>query len=99
MLEKRRGTAVSSFRLNPDVVAQRVDDQTVLVNLATNRIFALNRTGARLWELLKEGRNKAEICTELSAEYSADPGNIREEVDQLLRQLDSESLVESFDDD
>ena len=38
-----------------------VDDEVVLVNLQTNRIFALNPTGARFWELLEGGAGRAEI--------------------------------------
>ena len=46
---------------NPDVVSRRLGDDTVLVHLKTNRIFALNPTGARFWELLLEGMNRGEI--------------------------------------
>ena len=51
---------------SPDVVARRVDDEVVLVNLQTNRIFALNSTGARFWELLEGGADRVEIEETLS---------------------------------
>jgi hypothetical protein len=34
---------------NRDVVARRLKDEIVLVHLRTNRIYSLNRTGARFW--------------------------------------------------
>jgi Transglutaminase-like superfamily/Coenzyme PQQ synthesis protein D (PqqD) len=39
-------------QLHPDVVWRWVDDEAVLVNVKTNRIYSLNPTGARLWELI-----------------------------------------------
>lgn len=41
--------AEQSYQPNPDVVAQRVQDEVVLVNLRTNEIYTLNRTAARAW--------------------------------------------------
>jgi len=32
-----------------DVVARRLEDEIVLVHLQKNRIYSLNRTGARFW--------------------------------------------------
>ena len=95
-----RGTVpVANFKVNPNVVAQRVDDQIVLVNLETNRIFALNSTGARLWELLSDGRSAGEIHAELSKEYAVDEAGLKEEIERLLGELNAESLVAASDDD
>jgi hypothetical protein len=90
---------VANFKVNPNVVAQRVEDQIVLVNLETNRIFALNSTAARLWELLSDGRNAGEIHAELSKEYAVDGLGLREEIERLLEELNAESLVAACDDD
>ena len=40
-----------SWLVNPDVVSRRLGDTVVLVNLADNAIYELNRTGARTMEL------------------------------------------------
>ena len=90
---------MANFRLNPNVVAQRVEDQVVLVNLDTNRIFALNSTGARFWELLVQGRTAAEIHAELSEEYPVDGTELQREMERLLDELKAEALVQPTDDD
>ena len=90
---------MANFKVNPNVVAQRVEDQIVLVNLETNRIFALNSTGARLWELLSDGRSAGEIHAELSKEYAVDEAGLKEEIERLLGELNAESLVAARDDD
>ena len=46
---------------DPDVISRRIDAGTVLINLRTNKIYELNATGSRIWELLKDGRTVAEM--------------------------------------
>ena len=45
------------LRPNPEVIAKRLDQTTVLVDISTSRIFELNETGTRIWELLGQGLN------------------------------------------
>jgi hypothetical protein len=89
---------VADFKVNPDVVSQRVEDHIVVVNLETNRIFALNATAARLWELLSEGRNQAEIHAQLSQEYAIEGPELGKEIERLLSELDAESLASRSND-
>jgi hypothetical protein len=91
--------SVANFKVNPNVVAQRVDDQVVLVNLETNRIFALNPTGARLWELLSAGHSEAEIRAKLIEEYGIAQAELEAEVDRLMHELNGQSLVKAHDDE
>ena len=79
---------------SPDVVAQRVDHEVVLVNLRTNGIFALNPTGARFWELLGDGASRSEIEAALTREYDAPPEEIRASIDALVEELRAERLVQ-----
>ncbi len=81
----------------PDVVARRVDDEVVLVNLRTNRIFALNPTGARFWELLEAGADRTAIEETLRGEYEVSPPEITASIDALVEELRSERLVQDPD--
>jgi hypothetical protein len=76
-----------------DVLARRIDDEVVLVNLSTNEIFALNPTGARFWELLSAGNDRAAIESALMDEYDAPRPAIEESIDALLVELRRERLV------
>jgi hypothetical protein len=77
------------------VVSRRLDDQTVLVKLRTNRIFELNRTGARLWELLEEAPSESQIVTGLLAEFDVSQEQLEREVRALLDSLLEEGLIGS----
>jgi coenzyme PQQ synthesis protein D (PqqD) len=76
-----------------DVVSRRLEDEVVLVNLRSNRIFSLNRTGARYWELLLAGNRRAEIKTQLAGEFGVEPDDVAREIEKLEQELVSEGLV------
>jgi hypothetical protein len=89
----------STYRPQPDVVSRRLDDQTVLVNLRTNRIFELNRTGARFWELLGEGSSESQVIERLLAEFEVPPEQLEREVRALIDSLMEEGLISSDNQD
>ena len=80
------------IEVSPDVIAQRLGDQTILVHLDTNLMFDLNRTASRLWELAQPGRTRAEIEAQLLVEFEVDPVDLAKEVEQLLLGLDERRL-------
>jgi hypothetical protein len=80
---------------SPDVVSRRVGNETVLVHLRTNQIFALNETGARFWELLTEGKSRAEVEQQLQEEYEVSREDLARELEALLLRLEGERLVQA----
>jgi hypothetical protein len=62
--------------------------------MGRNEIFSLNVTGARLWELLAEGRSHAEAIDCLQAEFDVSPEAARDEAEQLVATLVREGLAE-----
>lgn len=82
------------FRPHPDVLTRRVGEEVVLVHMARNEIFALNPTGARLWELLSEGRNRAEAVKQLETEFDASAETVERETDRFMALLEREELAE-----
>jgi hypothetical protein len=81
------------FAPNPDVVTQRLDEELVVVHLRTNRIFLLNRTAARYWELLDSDLNSAEIEATLMREFDVEVSALRQEIHEFLQTLASEELI------
>jgi hypothetical protein len=77
-----------------DVVARRLEEEIVLVHLLTNRIYSLNRTGARFWELLAEGNDRQKIEEHLLDEFDIDHGDVAAEIDGILTRLVEAGLVE-----
>ncbi len=81
------------LRPNPEVIAKRLDQTTVLVDISTSRIFELNETGTRVWELLGQGLNAERIIQHLVLEFEVADSQAAEELKTLLSQLQNEGLV------
>ena len=81
------------LRPNPDVIAKRLDQATVLVEISTSRIFELNETGTRIWDLLGQGLNVEQIVQHLVSEFEVENTQAAEEVRTLLSQLRDQGLV------
>jgi len=81
----------SGLRPNPDVIARRLGDGAVLVHLPTNRVFELNDTGMRVWELAGEGLAQAELLDRLATEFALDDA-ARRDVADLIDRLRREGL-------
>ncbi len=84
-------------RLNTDVITRDLGGGSVLVHLGTNRIYEANSTAGRVVTLLAEGRSLDEIYTILFGEYLADEATIRRDVDDLVRELADEGLLDVDD--
>lgn len=52
-----RVDALPLIQLNQNVVTEKMGAEVVFVHLRTNRIYTLNATAARAWELLSEGHS------------------------------------------
>ena len=78
---------------DPDVVASLLDDVLVLIHLRTNRIYELNRTGARYWELLTDGLDRAAIEAQILGEFDVEPAALTQEMDALHTMLVAEKLI------
>ena len=76
-----------------DLIARRVGDTMVLIRLNTNRIYELNATGARIWELLKEGLTRAQVVDTLSTEFDGTRDDIETAFDALLESLKRQELT------
>jgi hypothetical protein len=76
-----------------DVVARQLGDSAVLIHLTTNRIYELNPTGARIWELVGTGTTIDAVLNTLRAEFDAPAETVQNEVNDLVRNLMAEGLL------
>ena len=78
----------------PDVVFRRLDEGGVLVDLSTNQIFELNHTATRVWELFAESYDPAIVVDLLAEEFEVDAETASEHLHALIKDLESEGLLE-----
>ena len=78
---------------SPDVVSQRIGDEIVLIHLRTNRIYEMNRTSARVWELQVDRHDVESIRAAMCAEFDVGEADLTREMDAFFRLLVEEKLA------
>jgi Coenzyme PQQ synthesis protein D (PqqD) len=89
-----RDGAESGLRPAPSVIFQRLGNEGVLIRLHTERIYELNQTATRVWEMLVAGSNRAQIEQQMVQEFDVDDRQLAQEIEVFLAMLSSEGLVE-----
>lgn len=82
------------YKIHQKVVHQRLGDEIVLLNLETGYYFGLNPTGARLWELISEGRSLEDAGLTLMAEYDVDEQVLSDDLENLVGELLDRGLID-----
>jgi len=83
------------IRPSAHVIARSVGEATVLVHLQSNRIYELNTTGSRIWELVECGASDSELVKHLSAEFAVSAEVAERDFKALLTDFEREGLLET----
>lgn len=75
------------------VKARQVGDETVILDLASGTYFGLDPVGARIWQLMGEGRTFGEICDVLLDEYDVTREALEHDVIELADKLLAQKLI------
>ena len=76
------------------VMARDVGGETVILNLESGVYFGLDTVGARIWQLLSEGKTLAEVCEAMVDDYDVSHDDIQRDLLSLVEQLQSQHLIE-----
>jgi hypothetical protein len=75
------------------VMARQVGNETVILDLASGTYFGLDPVGARVWQLIGQGKSLAEICDALLDEYDVTRETLEHDVIDLAEKLLQKGLV------
>jgi hypothetical protein len=88
------GSSGVRYRVNsPQVIAETLGDETIIVNLATGHYFNLQRTAVEVWEALARQEDVSTIVLKLQAGYDAGDGVIESAVAQLISDFQAADLI------
>jgi len=76
------------------VLVRLLDQESVLLNLETERYFGLDETGTRMWQLLTTSPDIDAAYQELLAEYDVQPELLRENLTELVGHLVEHGLLQ-----
>ena len=83
----------SSVSTDDDVLCQEVGGETVLLDLKNEFYFSLDAVGSRVWQLLAEYPLLQDVYNCLLEEYEVEPETLRNDLLELITELEKNSLV------
>jgi len=75
------------------VMARQVGDETVILDLGSGTYFGLDPVGARVWQLIGEGKTLGETCDTLLDEYDVARDTLERDVLDLAEKLRAQNLI------
>jgi hypothetical protein len=82
------------YRVNaPEVIAETVGEETMVVNLGTGHYFNLQGTAVDVWEGIERAEPLDVIVQGLEARFEAAAGEIESAVSELVRELQEAALI------
>jgi len=82
-----------TVRIRAEVMARQVGDEVVILDLASGTYFGLDSVGARMWQLIGDGKNIGDVRDALLAEYEVSPEELERDMERLLQELLARGLI------
>ena len=86
-------TLPDTLTIPAEVMARQVGDETVILDLASGNYFGLDSVGARIWQLLVEGKKLEQVCDIMLTEYDTTRERLELDLERLVRELSAQGLV------
>lgn len=80
-------------RIPQEVLARQVGGETVMLDLAKGAYFGLDPVGARMWQLLAEGRTLADVRDAIGEEYDVSREDAERDLLALVADLMAQGLL------
>ncbi|HEY9875192.1 MAG TPA: lasso peptide biosynthesis PqqD family chaperone [Candidatus Obscuribacterales bacterium] len=84
----------SSVVATKEQVSSDLAGEAVILNIKSGVYYGLNAVGARIWNLIQEQKTVKEVRDTILAEYDVEPEQCDRELLEILKQLESEGLIE-----
>lgn len=82
------------FKRSPQAIFSQVGSDIVALNVDRGAYYGMEHVTARVWELLSTPRTIDQLCQELMAIYEIDAATCEADINALLRDMESEGLIE-----
>lgn len=90
-------SAGSSIVASEGQVSSDLGGEVAILGLGAGTYYGLDEVGGRVWTLIQEPREVAEIREALLREYEVEPERCERDLISLLQQMADEGLVEVTD--
>jgi len=82
-----------TLTITPDVLAQEVSGEMVLLDLNNEQYLGLNEVGARVWQLLEKNIDLKSVYETLLSEYDVDAEVLEGDLNQLIAEMRNAGVI------
>ena len=86
-------TLPKTVKISDNVLFQQINNECVLLDMASEQYFGLDDVGARMWQILSENEETEKAVTLLLAEYDIDETTLRQDLLNLITELGNVKLI------
>jgi len=76
-----------------DLPTSRIDNDAVILNIATGRYIGLDEIGRRIWEAIEMPVRVDDLCAQMADDYGESRTVVEQDVTAFLNEMLEESLV------
>ena len=80
-------------KVSSNAICRELGEEIVIMDLASEKYFKLNSTGAVIWKLIEEGKEKHHITRRLVELFDIGEDDAESDVEELISQLQQAGLV------
>lgn len=78
----------------PDTLfLQKVDDETILLDINTNEYFSINEIGTFIWETLEEKKDLNSVKEEIISNYEVDEKQVENDILNFIQEVANKGLI------
>ena len=81
------------FIINPQVIHETIDGETIIIDLASGTYYSLRGSGPDIWNALVDGHSPDAVAEHLTRSENAAAAEIESAVAAFVQQLETEGLI------
>lgn len=78
---------------NKGVLANKVGDEVVMMDMEKGKYFGVNKTGSYIWQLLEQPATIGELCDRLVADFGISKEQCTNELKPFIEQMQKENII------
>ena len=82
-----------TFTISDEVICQVLDDESVLLDLASENYLGLDEVGTRIWQLIDDGETMRSVVATMLDEYDTSEETLVGDLDKFLNDLQTQGLI------
>lgn len=87
-------TLTEHYKIIPEALLQKIDEDTVLLNGRTREFFTLNDSAAEFWDVIQGEVHLQRVVEKLLARYDVPEAELKKDLANFATELQEKGLME-----